>query len=301
MTNFTIDTDKIVDGSYLMMNNKDLTTWNSRLTKLVNGHCMFKGCENLSKAIADRGEPYFCIPSLEDASYMFEGVNTAEIFNVNTFGANNGKDKITNAEGMFKNCKKVRFLNFTVKGIAGFWKCLNFKQMFYNAGIEADARLSVGFIELNASGNPIDLTEMFAAEVISTPSSWPILPDILLDIAEAANIANLTNLVDGRRISDDTLLFEYISYWNPDRVSANSLNYLGRVFTDTANLEEGKIITCMDNLISEGWNRFTKGNSPIPVTEEEQKWCQEDGYDYIDYYYTHPNDAKIILRVFFKI
>ena len=48
MTEVDFQTSKIVNGSNLMLDNKDLTTWDSSLVLLENGHCMFKGCENLT-------------------------------------------------------------------------------------------------------------------------------------------------------------------------------------------------------------------------------------------------------------
>lgn len=224
---FTIETNKIVNGSNLMLNNKDLTTWNSSLTVLQNGSYMFSGCENLTSfgapdiAKVSNEHNVLILPALITATNMFENCGFTNVYV--GFGENlQNMKNLTSLEGMFKDCKNLEMVElcpFPENSISSL------KNTFYNCGKNKECfTANISWDMLPALKN-LDYT--FASdvkEVISFPSI-----EIPSGYYTDNPITSADHAFDCRHIEDINEVIELLSSC---QISSNSTIYLGRIYTE---------------------------------------------------------------------
>ena len=141
MTEFyTFETDKIVNGKFLMYDNTALIEWDSDLSSLTNGYEMFAGCTALENFTADmrslKSIPVYAsgiftnctslknvdidLSSCTGAMSMFSGCTNLEKFSGNL-------DSLLDAQWMFSGCSNFSSFNADVPSLTSgggmFEKC----------------------------------------------------------------------------------------------------------------------------------------------------------------------------------
>ena len=280
MTEVDFQTSKIVNGSNLMLNNKDLTTWNSPLTNLENGHQMFKGCTKLVNVLGcnESGyEDFLLVEKLTDASYMFENC----IFDTINLGSL--YRKLTNAEGMFKNCHYLGPVNHLYKGANFYENVTNAKEMFYNAGKNYDLMIGYDGLQIMSNfSNVVDATQMCASDV-NNVEEFPLLEMYCY----LYNAQKLTNVMDRRILLSDYMPYSFL---NNVGVPSGTTQFIGRLYQPV-------IFSYGTYFDLGGFSKMT--NSTIPV--DTDIIYNNSKITFTDYYCTTKGGATLTARCYHPI
>ena len=113
LTEFDSDLSSLTNGGCMFNYCSNLTTFTSDMNSLTNGEYMFSYCSNLTTVTAD-------LSSLTNGEYMFY-----ECSNLTTFTSD--LSSLTNGEGMFDSCSKLTTFTSNLSSLTNgggmFYKC----------------------------------------------------------------------------------------------------------------------------------------------------------------------------------
>lgn len=277
----TIETDKIKNASNLMLNNKDLTTWNSSLTLLENGTSMFSGCENLisfstpdiTKVSNEHNVLIF--PALKNASYMFENTGLSNVYIGFGETVQNMKN-VTTMEGMFKDCK-----NLEMAEICPFPEnyISSLKKAFFNCGKNKTCFKAA--ISWDMFPNLTNIDYAFATDV-KTVTSFPAI-EIPAGYYTDNPITSASYAFDCRNIEDINEVIELLSSC---QISSSTTCYLGRIYT------ENGLYTINHTAVTKLENSNIAADMDLTYNSNQ--------ITYSDCYFTCEGGGKFTFRVYYN-